>query len=56
MTPAEIAGEIIAALQGVAGEPQRLLSEALDSLSDGMPADHVATILRLALDKLDRSP
>jgi hypothetical protein len=53
VTPAEIAAEITSALQDVDGVPRRLLQEALDALSDGLPAEHVETIVRLALRSLD---
>jgi len=53
VTPAEIAGEIEAALADAAGESRRLLTEALDAVSDGLPGDDVAPILRRALARLD---
>lgn len=52
MTPAEIAHEVSAALeQTPAGDPNlhRLLNQALDAVSDGLPADDVSMILREAL-------
>jgi hypothetical protein len=55
VTPAEIASEISAALARAEGEPRRLLQEALDAVSDGLPADHVATILKAALANLSGS-
>ena len=53
MTPAEIASEIEAAVDQLEGEPRRLLREALDAVSDGLPADDVATLLRRALAGLE---
>lgn len=53
VTPAEIAAEIAAALAESVGEPRRLLAEALDALSDGLPGDHVETILQAALKRLE---
>ena len=55
MTPAQIGAEIEAALRGAEGEPRQLLQQALDALSDGLPADAVATILGRALARPDAS-
>ena len=56
MTPAQIAAEIQAALGGAQGEARPLLQQALDALSDGLPADDVATILSRALTRLNSTP
>jgi hypothetical protein len=59
VTPAEIADEIRSGLADLAsgpGDARRLLTDALDALSDGLPADHVAAILRAALGRLDDRP
>ena len=59
MTPAEIAGAIRSALADLPGgdaDARRLLADALDAVSDGLPADHVGTILRTALGRLEASP
>ena len=59
MTPAEIADAIRAAVRDLPpgdSDSRRLLTEALDALSDGLPADHVGSILRTALGRLDTSP
>lgn len=59
MTPAEIADEIRSALADLpAGDAavQHLLADALDAVSDGLPADHVGTILRTAMGRLDAAP
>lgn len=59
MTPAEIAAEIRSGLADLpAGDAglRRLLADALDAVSDGLPADHVGSILRAALGRLDASP
>lgn len=53
MAPPEIASEIQAAIELADGVLRRRLTEALDALSDGLPADDVATILRSTLDQLE---
>jgi hypothetical protein len=53
LTPSEIADVIRDARQATEGEPagktRQYLDEALDAVSDGMPADYVAMILYAAL-------
>ena len=57
MTPAAIAAEIQVALRGATGaRSRRLLTEALDAVSDGLPADDVASILRRVLVVLEAGP
>jgi hypothetical protein len=59
ITPSEIAEAVRDAIESAGGElPQaahRYLLEALDSVSDGMPADHVAMSLYAALGVLGES-
>lgn len=53
--PSEIAGEIrdaIEASDDLAPRVRKYLLEALDAVSDGMPADYVAMALRAALGAL----
>jgi len=53
LTPSEIAEAIHDAREAAAGDVQektrRYLDEALDAVSDGMPADYIAMILYAAL-------
>jgi hypothetical protein len=59
ITPGEIAEAVRDAIESAEGElpPQahRYLVESLDSVSDGMPADHVAMSLYAALGVLGES-
>jgi hypothetical protein len=58
ITPSEIAEAIRDAVEAGAGLPEkarRYLLEALDSVSDGMPADYVAMSLYAALGVLQES-
>jgi hypothetical protein len=56
ITPSEIAGAVRDAIESAAGElpepAHRYLVEALDAVSDGMPADYVAMSLYAALGVL----
>jgi hypothetical protein len=58
VTPSRIAASIRSALRSpeVASEPEvrLLLSQALDAVADGMPADSAAMLLYAALDRLTR--
>ena len=59
ITPSEIAGQIRDALEldELAEHPplvRQYLVEALDSVSDGMPAEHVAMALYAALGVMSR--
>ena len=60
VTPAEIAGEVDAALTSgpdpLSDEARRLLLDGADAISDGLPADHVVTILNRALARLTLGP
>lgn len=62
MTPSQIAGLIRAVTasseldaHSSAARVRRFLDEALDSVADGMPADHAATFLYAALGALAES-
>ncbi len=59
ITPSEIAEAVRDAIEAAEGElpakAHRYLNESLDSVSDGMPADHVAMSLYAALGVLGES-